>query len=94
MDDADDTVNSRREHGVENDPMSATESGEKPQSDADASRSETEEADASTRNGSVAGTLARDQPLEPEAIELENAIFVLLGVLLVVGLIAAGVVGF
>jgi len=44
-------------------------------------------------SGNIAGTLARDQPLEPGDIDLENAAFVLLGVLLVVGLIAAAIVG-
>lgn len=74
--------------------MEAIESGEQSPSPADTPHSESEDTADSTRTGSVAGTLARDQPLEPEAIELENAVFVLLGVLLVVGLIAAGVVGF
>lgn len=39
--------------------------------------------------GNVAGTLDREEPLEPGDISLENAAFVLLGVLIVVGLIAS-----
>lgn len=39
--------------------------------------------------GNVAGSLMSDQPLEAGDIDLENAFFVLLGVLLVVGLIAS-----
>lgn len=44
--------------------------------------------------GNVAGTLDRNQPLEPGEINLENAAFVVLGVLLVVGLIGAAFFGF
>jgi hypothetical protein len=40
-------------------------------------------------DGNVAGSLERDQPLEPQEISAEHAAFVLLGVLLTVGLIAS-----
>jgi hypothetical protein len=43
--------------------------------------------------GNIAGTLARNQPLEPGDIDLENAIFVALGVLLVVVLIVGAILG-
>jgi hypothetical protein len=43
--------------------------------------------------GNVAGTLDRNQPLEPGNIDLENAVFVVLGVLLVVGLIVGAIAG-
>jgi hypothetical protein len=43
--------------------------------------------------GNIAGSLERNQPLEPGDIDLENALFVVLGALLVVGLIAAVVFG-
>ena len=43
--------------------------------------------------GNIAGTLAHNQPLEPGDIDLENAIFVVLGVLLVVVLIAGAILG-
>lgn len=36
------------------------------------------------QEGNVAGMLPRDQPLEPQDIDLENAVFVALGALLVV----------
>lgn len=103
MDDADDTEGSRADPEPGRNQTSATESDERSPSEGDATRSEPENAatrsepenaDDSTRAGSVAGTLARDQPLEPESIELENAVFVLLGVLLVAALIAAGISGF
>jgi hypothetical protein len=55
---------------------------------------EDEEADAtSDPEGNIAGTLARNQPLEPGDIDLENAIFVALGVLLVVVLIVGAILG-
>jgi hypothetical protein len=44
--------------------------------------------------GNVAGSLAREQPLEPGDINRENALFVVLGVLVVVVLIAAVIFGF
>ena len=45
------------------------------------------------REGNIAGTLQHTQPLEPGDIDLENALFVALGALLVIGLIAAVVLG-
>jgi hypothetical protein len=45
-------------------------------------------------NGNVAGSLERNQPLEPDDINLENALFVTLGVLVIVVLIAAVIFGF
>ncbi|MXR51693.1 hypothetical protein GRX03_08770 [Halovenus sp. WSH3] len=44
--------------------------------------------------GNIAGTLDRNQPLEPGEIDPENAVFVVLGVLIVVVLIAAAILGF
>lgn len=44
-------------------------------------------------NGNIAGTLERNQPLEPGDIDLENAVFVVLGVLIVVILIGGAVLG-
>lgn len=44
--------------------------------------------------GNVAGSLDHEQPLEPGEISRENALFVVLGVLLVVVFIAAVIVGF
>jgi hypothetical protein len=44
--------------------------------------------------GNIAGTLARDQPLEPGDIDPENAFFVALGILVVVGLILGAMFGF
>lgn len=44
-------------------------------------------------DSNVAGTLQRDQPLEPGDIDLENAVFVVLGVLVVVVLIAGAILG-
>jgi hypothetical protein len=45
-------------------------------------------------DGNIAGTLETRQPLEPGDIDLENAVFVALGVLIVVGLILGAVLGF
>jgi len=44
-------------------------------------------------DSNIAGTLSRDQPLEPGDIDAENAAFVVLGVLLVVVLIVGAIVG-
>lgn len=49
--------------------------------------------DEKDEDGNIAGTLAHNQPLEPGDIDLENALFVVVGVLLVVGLIAATMFG-
>lgn len=43
--------------------------------------------------GNVAGTLERNQPLEPGEVDLKNAAFVVLGVLIVVVLIAGAIIG-
>lgn len=51
---------------------------------------DTEETDG-TNN--IAGTLETRQPLEPGDIDLENAFFVALGVLIVVGLIVGAMLG-
>ena len=51
------------------------------------------EIDERDNDGNIAGTFAHDQPLEPGDIDLENALFVVVGVLLVVGLIAATMLG-
>lgn len=45
-------------------------------------------------NSNITGTLERDQPLEPGDINPENALFVALGVSIVVGLIIGAVLGF
>lgn len=44
--------------------------------------------------GNVAGSLERAEPLEPQEIDLENAVFVLAGVLLTLGLLASVIVSF
>ncbi|WP_336327537.1 DUF7312 domain-containing protein [Halovenus sp. HT40] len=44
-------------------------------------------------DGNIAGTLERNQPLEPGDIDLENAVFVVLGVLIVVILITGAILG-
>jgi len=41
--------------------------------------------------GNVAGALTGDEPLEPGSIDLENALFVLAGVLLAIGFLASAV---
>jgi hypothetical protein len=53
---------------------------------------ESEEPEDET-DSNIAGTLSRDQPLEPGDIDAENAAFVVLGVLLVVVLIVGAIVG-
>lgn len=45
------------------------------------------------REGNIAGTLESRQPLEPGDIDLENAFFVGLGILIVVGLIVGAMLG-
>jgi hypothetical protein len=45
-------------------------------------------------DGNVAGTLQRNQPLEPGDIDPENAAFVILGVLIVAVLLIGAIVGF
>lgn len=47
-----------------------------------------------SEEGNVAGTLERRQPLEPGDIDLENAVFVLLGASIVAGLLIGAVLGF
>ncbi|MFC7056986.1 DUF7312 domain-containing protein [Halovenus salina] len=55
----------------------------------------TEQATAGdSENSNVAGTLERRQPLEPGDIDLENALFVVLGASIVVGLLVGAVLGF
>jgi len=49
--------------------------------------------DGTDDDGNIAGTLAHNQPLEPGEIDLENALFVGVGILLVVGLIVATMFG-
>jgi hypothetical protein len=51
------------------------------------------EDDSAASSGNIAGTLDLDQPLEPEAIDLENALFVALGALFVIGFLVAGIQG-
>ncbi len=52
-----------------------------------------EDADDGTE-GNIAGSLATDEPLEPGHIDPENALFVLVGVALVAGLILGTILGF
>lgn len=47
----------------------------------------------SGESGSVAGTLARAQPLEPQKIDPENAAFVLFGAVLVAGFVLVALLG-
>ena len=56
--------------------------------------SDLEETDDREEESNVAGPITTRGPLEPGAINRENALFVLFGVLLVVGLLASIVVGF
>lgn len=56
--------------------------------------SDLEETDDKDGESNVAGPIATQGPLEPGAIDRENALFVLLGVLLIVGLLASIVIGF
>jgi hypothetical protein len=50
--------------------------------------------DSEDGEGNITGKLDRDQPLEPGNIDPENAFFVALGILIVVGLIAGAMFGF
>lgn len=50
-------------------------------------------ADGDGEKSNVAGTMERRQPLEPGEIALENAVFVALGAVLVLGLIVGAVLG-
>ena len=56
---------------------------------------ETEEGDDESEDsgGNIAGAIAGVGPLEPGDIDLENALFVLLGVVLTVGLVVGGMAG-
>lgn len=45
-------------------------------------------------DSNIAGTLESRQPLEPGDINLENAFFVVVGILIVVGLIIGALLGF
>jgi len=44
--------------------------------------------------GNITGSLTSDQPLEPGDVDPENALFVLVGVALVAGLILGTILGF
>ena len=44
-------------------------------------------------DGNIAGTLDRNQPLEPGDVNLESVVFVVLGVLIVVVLIVGAIAG-
>ena len=46
-----------------------------------------------SETGNVAGSLDADQPLEPQQINAENAFFVLLGIVLVVGFLVLAIQG-
>jgi hypothetical protein len=46
------------------------------------------------KESNVAGPVVTRGPLEPGTIDRENAVFVLLGVLLIVGLLAGVLIGF
>jgi len=48
---------------------------------------------AENAESNVAGSLDRLEPLEPQEINAENALFVLLGVLLVVGFLVGALIG-
>jgi hypothetical protein len=61
--------------------------------EAEPAESGVNEKEEDDEGGNIAGTLAHNQPLEPGDIDLENALFVVVGVLLVVGLIAATMLG-
>lgn len=54
----------------------------------------TDDGASSNEDSNVAGTLDRNQPLEPGDINLENALFVALGVGIAAGLILGAVLGF
>ncbi|MFC7073952.1 hypothetical protein ACFQJ7_02655 [Halovenus rubra] len=44
-------------------------------------------------NSNVAGTLETHQPLEPGSIDRENAFFVVVGILLILGLVVGALLG-
>jgi hypothetical protein len=52
-----------------------------------------DEQTAGEQGGNVAGSLIQREPLEAGDIDLENAVFVALGVLFVLGLLAATFLG-
>ena len=52
-----------------------------------------EEHQRTDEQGNVAGSLDADQPLEPQQIHPENALFVLLGIALVVGFLVLAIQG-
>lgn len=54
---------------------------------------QSERGGSETETGNVAGSLDADQPLEPQQINVENAFFVLLGVVLVVGFLVLAIQG-
>jgi len=56
--------------------------------------SDLEETNDQGEESNVAGPIATRGPLEPGTIDRENALFVLFGALLVVGLLASIVIGF
>lgn len=58
-----------------------------------ASRDREEPTQDDEHGGNVAGMLARDQPLEPGTIDVENALFVLIGVVMVVGFLVLAIAG-
>lgn len=78
---------------------SAGDSGNRPTASADSSPSEDEPTPAIRRlppeeqEGNVAGSVAYDEPLEPEPIDLENAVFVLLGVAFLLVFLAIAIHG-
>jgi len=59
----------------------------------DESGEESDESVAEDNSGNIAGTLDLDKPLEPQEIDLENAIFVALGALLVIGFFVTAIQG-
>jgi hypothetical protein len=72
---------------IEEDSTPATGDDQEGKTDSQEWRFSVEEVGES--NGNVAGSLDRDQPLEPQEITTEHAALVLLGVLVTVGLIAS-----
>lgn len=75
----------------EADESAETDADGAPIKDGDATQLESES--DGEESGSVAGSLERDRPLEPGEIDPENALFVLIGALFVIGFLVLGIQG-
>ena len=64
-----------------------------PDGDADTARAGADDADTTDRSVADPGSIREPEPIEPEAPSAENALFVFLGVVGTVGLLASAVPG-